>query len=601
MFNAMMLGAALFTAQAEAPQPPDLLPVPPAVEELKPAAPKTLEDILKTPVKPAGVTVTLDPFSGVDAKDAKDKKDDGKKETGMPGGTVIDAPSGDCAAPAPRRCRGGCNVQWLRPWTCSAEPAVEVRPRARANNLYRLVYRGPSAAAPVMAKKLPTFEVKDGEIVQVSASETTGEAADVIVDGGAAYVEGDCTPAPLMQWLNCRLPGLACRMDKSGIEAYGFVQQGYTINTDSPRDRHNYGVNFNNRSNDYLLNQAYIVLEKPLDLCRRNELHFGGRLDFFAGHDAPDVENNALGLWDNVSGNRQRRARTSEFGFSTPQFYIDAHLPILGERGTDVRVGRFYSLMSGEEVMGTNTDFYSHSYEFFYGLPFTHTGIMVTNYLGERISVHNALVRGWEVNFQDNNDVWAYKGGLTLHNCNRRSALSLSWYHGPEQNGNGPFALTNPSANGNYRTVAAAYYTRMFGCRDQLRWVVGGHLGYEDNATINPFTGATQNAEWYGATSSLFYTVSQTLQLGVRGEIFRDDDGTRTAHLNVPGFAGNVYEVTLGATYRPFQNLRLRPEVRFDWAGDTRLPGVLPLRVSPYNDQRDTFQTTLGIDAIWDF
>ncbi len=48
------------------------------------------------------------------------------------------------------------------------------------------------------------------------------------------------------------------------VRFYGWIQQGFTANFDSPRDRVNFGVNFNWRSNDYRLNQFYFVLENSL-------------------------------------------------------------------------------------------------------------------------------------------------------------------------------------------------------------------------------------------------------------------------------------------------------------------------------------------------
>src|ERR1700720_2532100 len=46
---------------------------------------------------------------------------------------------------------------------------------------------------------------------------------------------------------------------------YGWVQQGFAANFDSPRDRVNFGANLDWRSNDYRLNQVYFVYENPLE------------------------------------------------------------------------------------------------------------------------------------------------------------------------------------------------------------------------------------------------------------------------------------------------------------------------------------------------
>ena len=65
-----------------------------------------------------------------------------------------------------------------------------------------------------------------------------------------------------------------------------------------------------------------------------------------------------------------------------------------------------------------------------------------------------------------------------------------------------------------------------------------------------------------------------------------------------PGFAGNFFEVTLGATYKSHQNLRFRPEIRFDWFDGRAIDGS---PAQPYNDLLDKFQLTAAIDVIWEF
>jgi hypothetical protein len=266
------------------------------------------------------------------------------------------------------------------------------------------------------------------------------------------------------------------------------------------------------------------------------------------------------------------------------------------DRGVDVRVGRFYTLMGGELSTAPQTDFYSHCYEYFFNA-FTHTGVMTNTHIGDTIDFYNGLVRGWEVAFQDVNDSWAYHGGLTWKSCDQRNIVASTWYTGPDQ-------LQN---NQNYRTVLSLYYTRKFGCYDQWRFVTGGIVAWEENAATNPLTGGVQDAEWYNYTAYLFYTVDPRLILGVRGEWLRDDDGVRSgytnsdfggARFNRPGFAGDFFEVTLGFTYKPYQNVRIRPELRFDWFDGIAVDNST---ARPFNDRTDSFQTTAAVDLIWEF
>ena len=66
------------------------------------------------------------------------------------------------------------------------------------------------------------------------------------------------------------------------------------------------------------------------------------------------------------------------------------------------------------------------------------------------------------------------------------------------------------------------------------------------------------------------------------------------------GFAGNFYEVTVGANWRPNDNVVVRPEVRLDWyEGEDGTPGGL---IGPFDDgfeKSDMF--TAAVDLIFEF
>src|SRR5205823_5826336 len=171
-----------------------------------------------------------------------------------------------------------------------------------------------------------------------------------------------------MAAIQCYTPGMYAALECHKTKVYGFVQGGYTLNTDNPNDRENFGVNFNHRSNDFRLNQVYLIVEKTLE--QNDCVNWGYRADFLVGHDAPFIVAN--GMFDNfVGGHKQNR-----IGVDIPQAYAEVHLPYLLEKGIDVRVGKFYTLHGNELTPGTQTDFYSHSYGYFYAWPFTHTSVM---------------------------------------------------------------------------------------------------------------------------------------------------------------------------------------------------------------------------------
>jgi hypothetical protein len=394
------------------------------------------------------------------------------------------------------------------------------------------------------------------------------------------------TLTPLMDLVRRGAPCKYERMKKKGDTFYGWIQQGFTLNPASPSDRINFGPHFNHRSNDYRLNQIYLVYENTLE--QTDTTNVGYRIDVLAGHDAPFLVEN--GLLDMVTGHDPTSGfggegppsfrHVNRLGVDLPQFYLDLHIPnCLTEKGVDVRLGKFYTLMGREVYPAPLTDFYSHSYEGVLSTPFTHTGILATLHLTDTVDLYGGILRGWDV-FEDNNDKPTAHGAVVWNSCDKRRNWTTCWCVGPEQFQN----------DDNIRSLVTSYYTIKWGCHNEWMYSFGGNLAYEDNAAAN-LAGGVDPAEWYGVSNFFFYQVDKTTTLGLRAEWFRDDDATRTAIHGRPGFAASFYELTTGITYRPYQNLRIRPELRFDYCPDAR----------PYNDQNDKFQFTGAFDVLYEF
>jgi hypothetical protein len=275
-------------------------------------------------------------------------------------------------------------------------------------------------------------------------------------------------------------------------------------------------------------------------------------------------------------------------GIDLPQFYVNVHIPsFLTEKGIDLLAGKFWTLMGHELYPAPQTEFYSHSYEIIYGTPFTHTGLLSTIHAGDSWDILAGIVVGADV-FKDNNDRPSFTGAFVWNSSDKNLNWTTAWITGPEQFDN----------NDNYRTIVTSYLSWKFGSRTQWQFISGGVAASEANAGVDSTTGAVKDAKWYGLSDYLFYTVGPRLTLGLRAEWFRDNDGVRTAVTERPGFAGNFYELTLGATYRPLEHLRVRPEIRFDWFDGRAANGSA---ARPYNDLLDNSQTTAAIDVIWDW
>ncbi|HKF42472.1 MAG TPA: outer membrane beta-barrel protein [Thermoanaerobaculia bacterium] len=370
------------------------------------------------------------------------------------------------------------------------------------------------------------------------------------------------------------------------VRFYGWIQQGFTANFDSPRDRVNFGVNFNWRSNDYRLNQVYFILDNLLE--HESAPNVGYRIDFMVGHDAPFLAAN--GLFSSFTGfdpssgfgtnGPESYRNVNRIGIDLPQFYVEVHLPSLFS-GVDFRLGKFYTYVGREVYPGGDTDFYSRTYENILGTPFTHTGFLATVHASPQWDVIAGVVVGADV-FKDNNSAPSFHGAFIWNSADKRYNWTTAWITGPEQ----------PHDNHDDRTVASSYLTAKLDKDGNWLLSAGGHYGFEQNAAVDPMTGARKDADWYALAANLFYSVNERWRPGFRFEWFRDDEGTRTAVLGRPGFAASFYDATLGATWKPWGSLSLRPEIRFDWVtGSAR----------PFDDQTARSQLTAAVDAIWRF
>ena len=85
------------------------------------------------------------------------------------------------------------------------------------------------------------------------------------------------------------------------FKAYGWIEGGYTFNADHPNDRQNFGRLFDYRSDDPLLNQVVVTLERSLP-SGLAYLDWGFKLQVLVGSDARATH--SLGLFDSTIMNR---------------------------------------------------------------------------------------------------------------------------------------------------------------------------------------------------------------------------------------------------------------------------------------------------------
>jgi hypothetical protein len=389
------------------------------------------------------------------------------------------------------------------------------------------------------------------------------QAADE-VKPAPAPTEAPAAAAPA-NWSLSDAIGLTPALDPAGIKVYGWVDQSFTWNHSAPTDRINPLRVFDVRSNDYALNQIALNVERALPDGK--DFAFGGKVELMYGSDMRFIHSKNLA--NNISGDRDNHLEGDTLNFDPTQFYGLLRAPI--GNGLTIKFGKYVTTLGAEVIDAPGNALFSHSYAFGFAIPFTHTGAQFDYAINDNFSVYYGIVRGWDV-FGDNNNTMTHMFGLYGNAMDKK----LTWFFN---------AITGPERaheNTDYRTVLDLVAT--YKLADAWTLTLNGDFGNESNPANDP---AGNN--WYAIAGYLTYTICEQAAATLRYEYFRDETATRL------GFTGDITELTLGLDLHPiksFQNLRLRPEARWDHSYGSD---------HPFNGGTKEDQFTLGADLILTF
>jgi hypothetical protein len=388
-------------------------------------------------------------------------------------------------------------------------------------------------------------------------------AAAVLLSGAAAFAADSPEPAPeprrpLMDLLD--RAGAAGPLDDLGINIFGHAEASYTYNFDEPDDDINAGRVFDFEHDELIFNQLNLTVERLVDPADK-KFDIGGRVEFIYGADAGLIHSNGLFDWYDSP-------RDPENQWDLNQAYLDVTLPV--GNGLRLRGGKFVTLLGYELINPTGNALYSHSYLFGFTIPFTHTGILGTYNVNESFSINAGVTRGWEQSTEDNNEAIDFLGSVNWV-INDKFTLFIGNTTGPQQ----------ADDEDNIRTVFNAILTVTV--NEKLKLALDAVYGWEEDV---PGLG---DSDWYGVAGYAHYTINDHLALNGRVEWLNDEDGSR-------GIGTTVYEATLGLAITPLpldpwgMNLKLRPEIRYDYAEDDFFDG---------GSAKDQF--TAAIDVIFSF
>src|SRR5437016_5979882 len=178
-------------------------------------------------------------------------------------------------------------------------------------------------------------------------------------------------------------------LESERLQISGWTDASFTA---SSAEHSQLPMGFNYRANEFLLQQNWLRIERPVVTSGTTEPSFGFRSDtILPGTDYRFTL--ARGLFSGQLTANHGQPNT--YGIDPIQFYGEAYFPTLG-RGLDVKFGHIFCQYGVEANDAPSNALFSHAYTFIYD-PFTHTGIMGTVKLTDAWSVQAGLVLGSDI------------------------------------------------------------------------------------------------------------------------------------------------------------------------------------------------------------
>jgi hypothetical protein len=433
----------------------------------------------------------------------------------------------------------------------------------------------PTSAAPASPSNAPPAPpappVTTGGTVAKPAAEAPKEAAPVAT--------APCTeeaPAEQPYRIFHNIGNLGEWEDCHHLELRGFLDVGYTANPALGNNNYNGPVGFNDRANELQMNQLYFTAERLAKVENDCGIDYGYRADVLYGSDARFVQVLPGSQWDSGWNNGN-----AFYGLAAPQFYGTLQINKLTLEG-----GHFYVPLGYEVPNADGNFFYSHSYTFSYGEPFTFTGGMAVYKIRDGLTVNGGFCTGWN-EFSEINGKTNYFGGFDWTSRDKKYELLEEVVMGN----------TQPNDNVSFRYLFDTVLKVNLG----HNWNYGMEVLFGHDSATTLADGTTGPASWAGWANYLFYNINDCWTFGGRYEYFEDLDGAMVAdHYTdnpIPTStlvgASRWQEVTLGVNWKPNLNVTCRSEVRWDWGDNTLAPGA-----KPFNNGADNGQFLWGNDII---
>jgi len=339
-------------------------------------------------------------------------------------------------------------------------------------------------------------------------------------------------------------PWKAIDASECGWNIGGWTEFGYSNKSD--------GV-FETHPRHFDLQQFNLFVEKVAD--GKDGIGFGGRVDVMYGTDAQNTQafGNQPGKFDYLNGWNH-----GVYGWAMPQLYAEVAADDLS-----VKVGHFYTLLGYQVVPATGNFFYSIPLTFNFGEAFTHTGALATYKASDTVTAYAGWTLGWDTGFNQLGSGSSFLGGAAVKVTDSLTATYITTF-------------------GNMGWIGDGYAHSLV-----LDWIINEKWEYvfqTDTIRTNGGPAGQLHAgnpyDTVGLNQYLYYTINPKLKLGGRAEWWKAD--------------GQSYnEITAGINIMPTANIRLRPEIRHQWApGANNVANQFGLPVD---------QTMFAFDVIFTF
>jgi len=407
----------------------------------------------------------------------------------------------------------------------------------------------------------------------------------------AAWLAATCLAAYAVTPANAQTPAPAADAPPpgywiNGIHLSAQIQGGFTINPATPDSGVNFGRLYDDRANQSMLNQVLLTANKPLD-PKATGFDWGFKVQAMYGSDARFIH--TLGIFD-ASG---KPGDTKPYQYRNQFDIVEAnallHLPFLTEGGIDVKAGIYPTPLGYETIDPSTNPFYSHSYIFNYGLPFKHTGVLTTTHVSSLLDIYLGIDTGVNTSIGccrgDNNGAPAGIIGFGLNMMDGNLTVLALSHMGPE---NARFALRPVFDADKYMrylndVIVTWKATDTLTLVTEANWIRDDFLGIFSKGKPAP-------ANAFGVAQYFSYTMSDTVTLNVRAEVYKDDNNVFVAsfmgntdpvraELGFPAIRPLVTSqkpttygaITVGLTFKPslpapVTGLLIRPELRVDTA-----------------------------------